>query len=409
MRAVRVVQGSRRHPDEWLERIQYFDHAVPLAAQVASATAPEYWPYHPHFVSPHYMSSYVSGAVSPRDLPQPSYAFQSRAASYTTLQEPQSAVTPPERSWRRPSPTRARMASAPAESLVAVKGLAQQLAAESLARKQAEEALAAVKAQMAAMEATVKGSGAEAPALAPADAEAAKAAEKAAKKAKVKAQVDEVAAKAKARAADLIAAAGTSGRPKTIVLTGGPGVGKTTLINEVAKRLGCPVVPEAAIQAIDALNKLAGKEGQKAWRGGNSPAFGDLVGRVAMSQEAAATTTADPGPSGVVLFDRTVLDNFGYSLQKGYPVPDYLDAEAAAAAVARIDYVLLLDQVASKEDIEKRNRETGRMTDPVESVKMTAALEDVYTKLGCKTVRIPRGTVDERVAELLRVCDIALP
>jgi len=404
MRAVRVVRSVADGWAESSERIQYVDHAVPLAAQVASAKAPEYAAtptYHPHFGSPHYVS-YVSGAVSPRYLPQPSYAFQSRAASYATLQQTHSAVTPPERSWRRP-------ASAPAESSVAFKGLAQQLAAESLARKQAEEALAAVKAQMAAMEATAKGSGAEAPALAPADAEAAKAAEKAAKKAKVKAQVDEVAAKAKARAADLIAAAGTSGRPKTIVLTGGPGVGKTTLINEVAKRLGCPVVPEAAIQAIDALNKLAGKEGQKAWRGGNSPAFGDLVGRVAMSQEAAATTTADPGPSGVVLFDRTVLDNFGYSLQKGYPVPDYLDAEAAAAAVARIDYVLLLDQVASKEDIEKRNRETGRMTDPVESVKMTAALEDVYTKLGCKTVRIPRGTVDERVAELLRVCDIALP
>ena len=237
---------------------------------------------------------------------------------------------------------------------------------------------------------------------------AAKAAEKEAKKAKIETEVDRVLAEAKRRAAELRAGSNTGSRPKTIVLTGGPGVGKTTLIDEVAKRLRCQVVPEAAIQAIDVLNDLAGKDGQKAWRGGNSAAFGDLVGRVAMSREKTATS-ADPGPSGIVLFDRTVLDNFVYSLEKGYPVPGYLDSEAAAAAAARIDHVLLLDQVASKEDIEKRNQETGRMTDPVASVKMTAALEEVYAKLGCCTIRIARGTVDERVAKLLSACDITPP
>ena len=49
---------------------------------------------------------------------------------------------------------------------------------------------------------------------------------------------------------------------------------------------------------------------------------------------------------GVVLFDRTVLDNLSYSLQKGYPLPPYLTAEVAATALSRIDHVLVLDQVA---------------------------------------------------------------
>ena len=47
----------------------------------------------------------------------------------------------------------------------------------------------------------------------------------------------------------------------------------------------------------------------------------------------------------MVLFDRTVLDNLSYSLQKGYPLPPYLTAEVAATAVSRIDHVLVLDQV----------------------------------------------------------------
>ena len=48
-----------------------------------------------------------------------------------------------------------------------------------------------------------------------------------------------------------------------------------------------------------------------------------------------------------MLFDRTVLDNLGYSLQKGYPLPKYLTTEVAANAVSRIDHVLILDQVAT--------------------------------------------------------------
>ena len=78
-----------------------------------------------------------------------------------------------------------------------------------------------------------------------------------------------------------------------MVLTGGPGVGKTTLMDALQSRLDCPVVPEAAFKAIDVLNEVAGKAGQLAWRKANAPAFGDLVGRIALTQEAdAAAKTA---------------------------------------------------------------------------------------------------------------------
>ena len=77
-------------------------------------------------------------------------------------------------------------------------------------------------------------------------------------------------------------------------------------------------------------------------------------------------------------------------------MPAYLTAQVAAAAAARIDHVFVLDQVASAEDIEKRNRETGRGTDPKASVAMSAALEAIYTRLGCNVHRLAAGTIEAR-------------
>ena len=189
-----------------------------------------------------------------------------------------------------------------------------------------------------------------------------KAAAKAAEAAKVKEAVGALVAAANTRGAELRATAGAGSRPTVVVLTGGPGVGKTTLINHLHQMHGWPIVPEAAIQAIEMLNNQLGKDGQKAWRSEQVGAFGDMVGRVAMQQEEKAVAENAGGAGGVVLFDRTVLDNLGYSLQKGYPLPKYLTTEVAANAVSRIDHVLILDWVASDEEIEARNKATGRMT-----------------------------------------------
>ena len=75
-------------------------------------------------------------------------------------------------------------------------------------------------------------------------------AEKAAAKAVVKEAVAALVAAANARGAELRAAAAAGSRPTVVVLTGGPGVGKTTLIDHLHKMHGWPIVPEAAIQAI---------------------------------------------------------------------------------------------------------------------------------------------------------------
>jgi predicted ATPase len=48
--------------------------------------------------------------------------------------------------------------------------------------------------------------------------------------------------------------------PYTVVLTGGPHSGKTTLIEELRRR-GQRVVPEAALALIEELNAAMGVEG----------------------------------------------------------------------------------------------------------------------------------------------------
>ena len=85
--------------------------------------------------------------------------------------------------------------------------------------------------------------------------------------------------------------------PRLIVLTGGSGVGKTTLIERL-KSLGYHTVPEAAMQVISTLNGMlddghvGGPGRQLEWRTKHQAAFGDLVGAVATAQGLGAALSA---------------------------------------------------------------------------------------------------------------------
>jgi len=215
----------------------------------------------------------------------------------------------------------------------------------------------------------------------------------------------------------------THARPTTIVFTGGPGVGKSTLAEHVRERLGDQVVlvQEAAMVAIDKLNDILGKAGQRGWRTTHSAAFGDLVGRIAIDQEARALASSSPSTPpdeggtdaataaahvSVVLFDRTVLDCIAYSIQRGYPLPEYLNEDVVARVAARIDHVFVLDQVAVDADLQARNEATGRKTDPNRSAALSDILHYVYETLGCRTSRLVPGTSEERTEVVLGHCGL---
>ena len=199
--------------------------------------------------------------------------------------------------------------------------------------------------------------------------------------------------------------------PLVVVLTGGSGVGKTTLIDRLAS-FGFSTVPEAAMQVIDSLNTLlddgsgGGPEQQLAWRSTHKTAFGNLVGTVALQQEQRALRSS----SNVLFLDRSVLDNLGYARVRGYDPPAFLTEELVQSVVERITHVFVLEPPASNHAaLEARNAETGRATDPAGSKHVSSVMHDVYASLGCRTHWLADAPVNARLEVILDACGLAKP
>ena len=88
------------------------------------------------------------------------------------------------------------------------------------------------------------------------------------------------------------------------------------------------------MQVIGALNSLVGTQRQLAWRTTHKAAFAELLGAVAMAQEAGAQASGKQAAAAlegasrgsaerppVVFLDRCVLDTLGYARVRGYAPP----------------------------------------------------------------------------------------
>jgi predicted ATPase len=171
---------------------------------------------------------------------------------------------------------------------------------------------------------------------------------------------------------------------KSIVVTGGPNCGKTTLVGEFSKQ-GCATVPEAALPLILELEKAHGREGQKGWRRRNFAEFQRMV--AVEANEAEQRALADAG--WPVFFDRAVPDGIGFCRYCAVAVPEEL---ARLSRARTYDLVLVLDTLEYDESA------SGRMFRYVDSVGIGARIEAVYRELGCRVVRIPVAPVGERIA-----------
>lgn len=168
-----------------------------------------------------------------------------------------------------------------------------------------------------------------------------------------------------------------------IVITGGPGSGKSTLIDALARR-GCATAASEAGRAIIR---------DQAAIGGTALPWADrrLFAELMLSWEMRSHREASALGSAAVFFDRGVPDVIGYLRVTGLPVPPHMDA---AAHMMRYHPKVFIAPPWP----EIYGGDTERKQTLEEAAATCEAMVETYTAYGYELIELPRVSVAERVA-----------
>lgn len=173
------------------------------------------------------------------------------------------------------------------------------------------------------------------------------------------------------------------------IITGGPGVGKTTIANFLKKMDGFEAIDEPATRII--TRELA--EGvEKPWE---HPDFTIKILTLQKDdREKAETLEADH-----LFFDRSPIDTFTYCLYHNETIlPEAVNAVENALTYYN-SHVFLIENFGECHQTEVRP-ETIEQAKIIES-----ALEKSYNALGFEVIRVKPGPVEKRVDQILEVLD----
>lgn len=176
----------------------------------------------------------------------------------------------------------------------------------------------------------------------------------------------------------------TYDRPNFFVITGGPGAGKTTLVEALqAHDLCC--VEEAGRQILREQARI----------GGNATHDGDRIAyRELMLSRSIQSYEQAMAEKRTVLFDRGIPDLIGYSRLIGANVPAYLEN-----AVTLYRYNLHVFMAPPWEEIYVHDAE--RRQDFREAVATHDAIRRAYQEAGYEPVELPKARVEARVDHVL--------
>lgn len=173
-------------------------------------------------------------------------------------------------------------------------------------------------------------------------------------------------------------------RPNFFVITGGPGAGKTTLVEALQAR-GLRCVEEAGRQILREQARIGGD----ATHEGDRITYRELMlSRSILGYEQAMK---EKGP---VFFDRGIPGLIGYCRLTGMAVPAHLEK-----AVALYRYNRLIFMAPPWEDIYVHDAE--RRQDFREAVATHDAIRRAYQEAGYEPVELPKASVDERIEHVL--------
>ena len=172
--------------------------------------------------------------------------------------------------------------------------------------------------------------------------------------------------------------------PKPIVITGGPGVGKTTVIELLRKR-GYTVVDETAREIIE--REMAKGSDVLPWK--NLKAFQDSVFARQLEKETRAGESVGSIP---IFLDRSIVDGYAYSvLGNVFPVSDI-----ARLAPGRYTKVFLLERLPDYVT------DTSRIEDLQFAKDIHAEILKAYREFGYEVVHVPVLPPEERVDFIIR-------
>eukprot|EP01034_Spumella_vulgaris_P005269 gene5269-6726_t len=169
------------------------------------------------------------------------------------------------------------------------------------------------------------------------------------------------------------------------VLTGGPGSGKSAVI-ETLHSLGCARTPEAERGVIQDQVAIGGS----ALPWADRAVFAELMLSWDMRSHHAACAATGP-----VFCDRGVLDVVGYLRLVDLPVPDHI---ARAAERFRYNRTVFI----APPWLEIFTPDAERKQDFAEAVRTFNAMADTYRAYGYTLLELPRASVEERAKFILK-------
>lgn len=166
---------------------------------------------------------------------------------------------------------------------------------------------------------------------------------------------------------------------KRYVISGGPGVGKTTIIKILADR-GFAIVPEAARLVIE--EESTKQDGVLPWN--NLALFQEKVINRQLELE-------NKMREEVVFLDRGLVDSYGYCLNGDIPIPGAIIENAYSR----------YDQIFLAEPLPLYRKDEARLEDFEESQKIHSFIEKAYWHFGYEPIKVSVSLPEERVRFIL--------